>query len=230
MSTTFTFSFNPFELLTLLVVALLTFFFVFLCGLYVGKRVQERRSAQKGQAVRLPVVVAPEAETGAQKELDLTLLSELPALETKPSEALVSSLRPAADGHPLSEDEVAVSSRRTAVISERSLPSKSPPLSMPSQPLPAASSAVKPAGVQSMPVVELWSIQVEATRDKAAASALVRRLRAKGYEAYIVRVERQGEDSYRVWVGRFTSLAKASSAAARLRREEKVAQAFVVSE
>jgi cell division septation protein DedD len=239
------FSFNFFELSTLLVVVLASSFFVFLCGLYVGKRVQERGSTQEGRAVRLPVIVIPEAEESKQEEPDLSLLTELPALEAKPGEAsqrgTARSVR-RSGGSAVDEDR------------EQSLPSKQQQLSEASQrgtarpvrrsggtavsgregaelaeskqpPVPGQSKMV-----QSVPAGGLWGVQVEATRDEAAASAVVRQLRAKGYEAYIVRVRKQGETWYRVRVGRFASVTEASSMAARLRREGKITQAFVVSE
>lgn len=184
-----TFSFNLFELFTLLVTVLAVSFLVFLCGLYVGEKVQERRSVQKERTVHLPVTVVPEADEGKPKGPDLSLLTEFPTPETKLSEASVSSRR-----------------------------------------LTAVSPPVKSAVAKSRSVEGLWSVQVEATRNEAAAGAVAQRLRADGYEAYIVRVEKQGEAWYRVRVGWFASLTEASSTAARLRRERKATQAFVVSE
>jgi cell division septation protein DedD len=269
VSRPYTFSFNLFELFTLLVVVLATSFFVFLCGLYVGRRVQERGNMQEGQAVRLPVIATPDAEVDEPKEPDLSPLTGLPSLETKRREASASSQQLTTDGRLLSEDKATASRQRTASVDKKSLPSKQlrealvsktdldessrrpelnealvnaqkrveltehkqpSPLLMQAKPSQTVSPSGKSAMTQSMPAEGLWGVEVEMTRDEAAASSVARRLRAKEYETYIIRVERHGETWYRVRVGRFASLTQASGTAARLHREGITTQAFIVSE
>lgn len=204
----YTFSFNLSELFTLLVAVLATSFLVFLCGLYVGKRVQERRSMQEERTVRLPVTVTPKAEEGEPKESDLSFFTGSSKPKTDLSEASVRGAKPSGPDRRLELSEALVSERKRAVLAE--------------------GKELFPARTE-LPGVR-WSVQVETTPNKAVASTVVQRLRAEGYEAYTVKVERQGEAWYRVRVGRFASLAEASSTAARLRREGKAMQAFVVSE
>ena len=76
----------------------------------------------------------------------------------------------------------------------------------------------------------IWSVQVTATREARTADDLVRRLRAKGYEAYIVRAPRQGGMFYRVRVGHYPSMESAGQMVSRLRREPGVPEAFVASD
>jgi cell division septation protein DedD len=76
----------------------------------------------------------------------------------------------------------------------------------------------------------IWSVQVTATRESHTANDLVRRLRAKGYDAYVVRAPRQGGMFYRVRVGHFPSMDGASQMVSRLRREPGVPEAFVASD
>ena len=75
-----------------------------------------------------------------------------------------------------------------------------------------------------------WSVQVTATREAHTADDLVKRLRARGYEAYIVRARREGATYYRVRVGHFPSMEHASQMVSRLRREPGVPEAFVASD
>ena len=75
-----------------------------------------------------------------------------------------------------------------------------------------------------------WSVQVTATREPRTADDLLKRLRARGYDAYIVRARRQGTIFYRVRVGHFPSMEYASQLVSRLRREQGVPEAFVASD
>ncbi len=51
-----------------------------------------------------------------------------------------------------------------------------------------------------------WSVQVTATRDPRTAEAMVQRLKAHGWQAYVQRVQRGASTLYRVRVGRFPTL------------------------
>lgn len=75
-----------------------------------------------------------------------------------------------------------------------------------------------------------WSVQVSATRDPRTADAILRRLKTKGYEAFVLKVRRRGETFYRVRVGHYGSLEEAQQVVTRLRREPGVPEAFVASD
>ena len=75
-----------------------------------------------------------------------------------------------------------------------------------------------------------WSVQVTATREPRTADDMVKRLRARGYDAYIIRARREGATFYRVRVGHYGSMDHASQMVSRLRREPGVPEAFVASD
>lgn len=75
-----------------------------------------------------------------------------------------------------------------------------------------------------------WSVQVSATRDPRTADTILRRLKTKGYEAFVLKVRRRGETFYRVRVGHYGSLEEAQQVVTRLRREPGVPEAFVASD
>jgi cell division protein FtsN len=75
-----------------------------------------------------------------------------------------------------------------------------------------------------------WSVQVSATRDPRTADTVLRRLRAKGYDAFVLKVRRRGETFYRVRVGHYGTLEEAQQIVTRLRREPGVPEAFVASD
>lgn len=75
-----------------------------------------------------------------------------------------------------------------------------------------------------------WSVQVSATRDPRTADDVLRRLKGKGYDAFVLKVRRRGETFYRVRVGHYGSLEEAQQVVTRLRREPGVPEAFVASD
>ncbi|HEY2385570.1 MAG TPA: SPOR domain-containing protein [Candidatus Binatia bacterium] len=75
-----------------------------------------------------------------------------------------------------------------------------------------------------------WSVQVSATRDPHTADDVLKRLKGKGYDAYIVKARREGAMFYRVRVGHYASMEHASQMVSRLRREPGVPEAFVASD
>jgi cell division septation protein DedD len=96
--------------------------------------------------------------------------------------------------------------------------------------VPRTSASAPPAA--SLPPSQggAWSVQVTATREPRTADDLLKRLRAHGYDAYIVRARREGAMFYRVRVGHFRTMEYASQMVSRLRREPGVPEAFVASD
>jgi cell division septation protein DedD len=75
-----------------------------------------------------------------------------------------------------------------------------------------------------------WCVQVSATRDPHTADDVLKRLKGKGYDVYIVKARREGAMFYRVRVGHYASMEHAAQMVARLRREPGVPEAFVASD
>jgi cell division septation protein DedD len=75
-----------------------------------------------------------------------------------------------------------------------------------------------------------WSVQVNATRDASTAKRLVDYLRARGFDAYDVRVDVRGESWFRVRVGRYPTMQEATAMVVRLRNEEPSSRAFLVED
>ena len=75
-----------------------------------------------------------------------------------------------------------------------------------------------------------WSVLANPTRDRAEAEELVYRLKARGYDATLVHVAREGGTWYRVRVGRYWSEQRAGEIVRQLREREGVAHAFVAEE
>ncbi|HVO94483.1 MAG TPA: SPOR domain-containing protein, partial [Terriglobales bacterium] len=74
-----------------------------------------------------------------------------------------------------------------------------------------------------------WSVQVGASPAKKAIEDQVARLKAKGYESYIVEVERNGQTLYRARVGRFGARAEAETLRQTLESQDGLKSAFIIS-
>jgi len=75
-----------------------------------------------------------------------------------------------------------------------------------------------------------YTVQVLATRKEADAEALIKKLKSRGYEAYVKRVSDGQTSWYRVRVGRYGGFGDARAMADRCRRELGLEQAFVSTE
>jgi cell division septation protein DedD len=74
-----------------------------------------------------------------------------------------------------------------------------------------------------------WTVQAVATTDKGIASHWSERLKAKGYEAFVVRADIRGQTWYRVRAGRFNTPKEAETLRAGLKSTEGFQDAFVAA-
>ena len=75
-----------------------------------------------------------------------------------------------------------------------------------------------------------WSVQVSAAPAKDIADTLVQRLKAKGYDGYVVQADVKGQTYYRVRVGNFDSREKAESARQSLTRQAGYRDAYLTGD
>jgi cell division septation protein DedD len=75
-----------------------------------------------------------------------------------------------------------------------------------------------------------WSVQVSAPPAKDIADTLVQRLKAKGYDGYVVQAEVKGQSYYRVRVGYFDSREKAESVRQSLTLREGYPDAYLTGD
>lgn len=72
-----------------------------------------------------------------------------------------------------------------------------------------------------------WSVQVSAAPAKDIADTLAQRLKASGYDGYVVQAEVKGQSYYRVRVGRFDTKEEAESIRQSLARQEAHQDAYI---
>jgi cell division protein FtsN len=236
--------------LVLLVAWIVTCGFVYLLGFYVGKGTHERRLGLEERVVRLPVTSQPPPEGQRRAaESDLTFYDTLaagqspehrrPALPeehstprpTMPSAPPPTLPAPAAAGP---KAAVTVVPPTPAVVPVANPPAPAAPrptaAAPEAAPLAAAPPARAPAPAAARPAGSGWTVQASPTRSRDEADALLRRLKARGYDVTMVRVLRDGDTWYRVQVGRFATSQQASEVMQRLREHEGVSHVFVASE
>lgn len=185
---------------------------VFFLGVFVGKGLQESRLAREERVVRLPVEGLP-AEVAPRVPVEA-------GSADRPAEPGASGVRLSVRGPEL-RPSGDVAGLPTPAPGTLILPTV---VLEPPRPSPSAVVGVaQGAGGR-------WSVQVNATRDAPTAKRLVDYLRARGFDAYEVRVDVRGETWYRVRVGRYSTMQEATAMVVRLRNEEQSSRAFLVED
>ncbi len=252
------FELSRLEIAGVLVSAVAGLFVVFLLGIYAGRGLAERHLDMGQQIVRLPVAPAAEQTPGAEDGLtfydtlgrdervakaDARGAGEHPVVPP-PGEAVARAqagrrgadreARRAENQQPRSGPQGRAARRGQAradagaadagaAKAERA-PRRRRRRGWPWRSRPAVVPTPRSATKGD------WSVQVSATRDPRTADGVLRRLKAKGYDAFVLKVRRRGETFYRVRVGHYVSLEEAQQVVSRLRREPGVPEAFVASD
>lgn len=83
------------------------------------------------------------------------------------------------------------------------------------------------AKAATQPEKSVWSVQVKAFARQRDASDLAKRLKGKGYDAYVVSIQIKGRTWYRVRVGRLATQLEAQGLLLKLKRQEKYTRAII---
>jgi cell division protein FtsN len=215
---------------------------VYVLGFYVGKGAHERSLGLEDHVVRLPVTSQPPPEGQRPKsESEFVFYDKLMGergdvrpVEKREAAKPVGAPAEAAPARPTPATATAPA-RPTAAAPEAVAPPAPKPAAARPAPAPnggaserSAPAAAPPAAVQ--PAATGWTVLANPTRSRDEADGLARQLRARGYEATLVRVVRDRDTWYRVQVGRFASSDQATEMMHRLRDREGVSHAFVASQ
>jgi cell division septation protein DedD len=191
---------------------------VFLMGLQVGRGVLMARGAPGDSTATAAESEPPppsasttpgSASSPATAGEKLSYAERLGASEP-PAESLktASPAPPEAPPMPRSESPVPV-------------PEAAPPAPSPAPAPTTTAAASAPAAKSTESGGAGFAIQVAALREADEADAIVKRLAAKGYPAYVVAPAKGTPQVYRVRVGKFTDRREADTVAARLQKEEQ---------
>lgn len=187
------------QLVFLFMATTVVLIFTFLAGVLVGRDLAVKRGDELIAGVSAPATPTEAAETGP------------PAVEPPT---------------PPAEDELSYHNRLQSNAASEEKPQPKPPEPKPEPPAAAPSPPPSTPADVSVPATGrpgTWVIQVIALRDRAAAAALVQRLAAKGYPAFL---ESPASGLYRVRVGRYNDRREAEQVRRRLEKEEQFKSAI----
>ena len=229
---------NGKQLVFLFMAATVVSVVIFLCGVMVGRGVQTARGAaddavqeSAGESVR---PVDPAASTSGDAEPSS---AEPPPVENdyydrlvggKTGESLEPRDRAGRESPRAAAEPPAREEPRRETVPEKSAPAAT--AAKPAAEKPTATTAARPerspdrsaARTDTDPTPSgRYAVQLAALRERNEAEAIVKRLVAKGYQAYVLVPSPGAPPVYRVQVGRFTSRGEADRTAARLRKEEQ---------
>lgn len=199
---------------------------IFLCGVLVGRGVRMDAAPNAGASGEGPVAGTPAAAARAADAAPLA--TEPPAAVPEPGLSYPDRLNSAKE--PREQLKPQIEARRREP--ERPQPEPAPAVRETAPPPAAPAAAPEPAArttnrrevepttaVGSKPPRQgQWVVQVQALKDRGEAAAIVRRLEAKGYPAFLAGPM---EGMYRVQVGGYADRAEAERVATRLKQEEK---------
>ena len=190
-----------------------SFLLVFAFGIYIGKEVQAYRTAQETRTVRFPVEYTDSnvSVSPAPQAFPLTSKRTLEKQAENGQSQTTSS-------NPSARERVAMNSAQVSQNKKREAA-----LAVP------APSEVKAQDQKELQILGGWSIQVHVTKSQNTARQIAVELRQRGYTVSVNKLTKNGGILYRLRVGTFAE-EEAQRVAARFRREEKFAQAYLVSD
>jgi len=203
---------------------------VFLMGLQVGRGVLMARGApgaettvgaNEAEPPPPPASASPGSSTSPATAKEKLSYAERLGAPEPPRETLKPETAPPPATPPTPKSDAASPAPAAAAPP----PTKTAPA--PTKTAPPAKNAAAPLATKAEPSTTSaepggsgFAIQVAAVREAGEADAMVKRLAAKGYSAYVFRPAK-ADGIYRVRVGKFKDRREADTVAARLQKEEQ---------
>jgi len=186
---------------------------IFLCGVWVGRGVPaERAAAGDRPEVVTSASPAPAATPSQPVASSGPPAAEPPVPAAEPGDELSYAKRLQADSAPSEKLKGAARSQAAAPKSEPVDQRAASKATVQPQPAPPAQSVARAGS---------WIVQVVSLQDRAAATAVARRLSSKGYPAFVLEPAGGGPRIYRVQVGGYSDKNDAEQASRRLEKDEQ---------
>lgn len=206
------------QLVALFLVTTTVIVVVFLCGVKVGRGARDAQVDEPESAPAAAALTPPPVQTAAPPA------TELPAPVADAQDDLSYHKRLQGEGTP-QETLKRQEEPKTAQAAPPAAAVKTAPAASPA-PTPVATSAKVPAPVaDNLPTAGrsgTWAVQVIATRDRAMAASVLKRLASKGYPAFLVNPPANAKDAYyKVHIGRYNDRGEAEKVSLRIKKEEQ---------
>ena len=239
------------QLLILAVGFTVTSVVVFFLGILIGQGIEERKLVKKEEPlIKIPVqpLARGSAASGARGKEEMTFYEELakkapsgtpvtrvePAKEIKPAEKAV---KPAGKETkaPVQEEKVAVAEKVAKIkpaekAEEKAVPEKTTPITEAKK--ETAVKKLEEGGADKTGTVtreKAWAVQVNAYPLERDAKSLARKLKDKGYDAYVLPTSIKGRNWYRVRVGRLGTQEEAKALQEKLKAKENFTKSITTS-
>ncbi len=226
---------NGKQLVFLFMAATVVSVVIFLCGVLVGRGVRAEQAVADAALVDVPMA---EQTTGSsalsgpdpRAAAPPTTVGDLSYAERlgKPDQGL-DELKPPASKPPVSEtrqisrvaDPPAADAPPVSVAPPApAVPPAAKPTAKPAPPPPAAAPPVRPAASPAASGAKPgYVVQLAALNSRSEADAMVKRLSAKGYEAFVQAPANGAPSIFRVRVGNYSTRSEAETVAAKLEKE-----------
>lgn len=213
---------NGKQLVFLFMAATVVSVVIFLCGVMVGRGVRAERGPTSVEASVEPTLAGEDGSSAA-----LATAPPPPAGNGAPG----APPEVPADPGPDFEQERLTAAKPVQDTLSREEPPAPAPRAAAEKPKPAAPRPAAPGpppadepetrAARNVSASDGFAVQLAALRDRAEADAIVKRLAAKGYPAYVQNPLTGKPPVYRVQVGRYPTRDEAEKIAARLKSEEQ---------
>lgn len=225
--------FTGFEMTVIGVSFVITVTCVFFLGLMVGKKNASHHAPREDRVARVPVddftrykrpaaVPAPSAASTTESPGSAAAAkADAPAAaeSSRPSSAAPSPAKPATAVASGTADAAATDAAKAKEAAAKEAAAAE-----------AAAKEKEKGTAEEAETGRGYTVQILATRKQADADALVRKLKSRGYAAYIKRVSDGAGSWYRVRVGSYGAFSEARAMADKCRRDLGLGQAFVSTE
>jgi cell division septation protein DedD len=207
------------QLVALFLVTTTVIVIVFLCGVKVGRGARDAQVDEPESAPAAATLTPPPVQTAAPPA------TELPAPAADAQDDL--SYHKALQGEGTPQETLKRHEEpKAAPASPPAAALKPAPAAASAAPIPVATSAKVPApAADNLPTAGrsgTWAVQVIATRDRAMAASVLKRLASKGYPAFLVNPPANAKDAYyKVHIGRYNDRGEAEKVSLRIKKEEQ---------
>jgi DedD protein len=186
---------------------------IFLLGVLVGKGIEERKLLKKEEPlVKIPVQpLVPGSKAGTPKE-EMTFYDTLANAQTATK---AKENKPAEKGTKPEAKESQAAAKQVPSEVKKEAPAEKVP----------GSQAVKAKAAREAN----WTVQVNAYPNEKDAEGLAKKLKDKGYDAYVASTKVKGRAWYRVRVGHLETREQAQELQEALRQKENLSQSIATS-
>jgi DedD protein len=187
---------------------------VFLLGVFIGQGIEERKLLKKEEPlIKIPAQPLTQGSgSAASGKEEMTFYEELAKKPVKPAAKVTKSA--------VQETKMASAEKvKPREAAEKAAPLAETKKEVPAQKVPEAA----PSGEK------VWTVQVNAYPLERDAKSLAKKLKDKGYDAYVLPTSVKGKDWYRVRVGKLKTQEEAKALQETLKTKENFTKAITTS-